>query len=75
MAQGSTIKGILRNDLAHLKIPLPPLPEQRQIAEILGAVDSRLELLRERKERMERVKKGLMSNLLTGRKRVPEGVE
>ena len=74
LAQGSTIKGILRNDLARLKLPLPLLPEQRQIAEILGDVDSRLELLRERKERLERVKKGLMNDLLTGRKRVPEGV-
>ena len=60
--------------IINLKIPLPPLPEQRQIVEILGSVDSRLELLRERRERLERVKKGLMNDLLTGRKRVPEGV-
>ena len=51
-------------------IPLPPLSEQRKIAGILGTVDERLELLRKRKERLERVKKGLMNDLLTGRKRV-----
>jgi len=51
-------------------IPIPPLPEQRKIAGILGTVDERLELLREKKERLERVKKGLMNDLLTGRKRV-----
>jgi len=51
-------------------IPIPPLPEQQKIAEILGAVDGRLELLRKRKERLERIKKGLMNDLLTGEKRV-----
>ncbi|MBU3966072.1 MAG: restriction endonuclease subunit S, partial [Euryarchaeota archaeon] len=70
LAQGSTIKGILKDDLANLKIPLPPLPEQRRIAEILSAVDRKLELERRRKEKLERVKKGLMNELLTGRKRV-----
>jgi len=53
-----------------ISCPLPPLPEQQKIAEILSAVDERLELLRKRKERLERVKKGLMNDLLTGRKRV-----
>ncbi len=53
-----------------LNIPLPPLPEQRRIAEILSTADRKLELERRRKEKLERVKKGLMSELLTGRKRV-----
>lgn len=44
--------------------------EQRRIAEILSAVDRKLELERRRKEKLERVKKGLMNELLTGRKRV-----
>ncbi len=52
------------------KLPLPPLPEQQKIAEILGAVDKKLELENKRKEKLERIKKGLMNDLLTGRKRV-----
>ncbi|MBU4221466.1 MAG: restriction endonuclease subunit S [Euryarchaeota archaeon] len=56
--------------LLKLQIPLPPLAEQRRIAEILSAVDRKLELERRRKEKLERVKKGLMNELLTGRKRV-----
>jgi type I restriction enzyme S subunit len=52
------------------KIPLPPLPEQQKIAEILSGVDERLELLRKRKERLGKIKKGLMNDLLTGKKRV-----
>ncbi len=53
-----------------LNIPLPPLPEQQKISEILSTVDKKLELLRKKKESFERIKKGLMSDLLTGRKRV-----
>ena len=53
-----------------IKIPLPHLPEQQKIAEILSTVDERLELLRKRKEKLEKVKKGLMNDLLTGKKRV-----
>jgi len=57
-------------DKHKLNIPLPPLPEQHCIAEILSVVDRKLELERRRKEKLERVKKGLMNELLTGRKRV-----
>jgi len=56
--------------LQRVMVLIPPLPEQQKIAEILGAVDGRLELLRKRKERLERIKKGLMNDLLTGRMRV-----
>lgn len=52
------------------RIPLPPLSEQQKIAEILSTVDQRVELLRQRKAKLERIKKGLMQGLLTGRKRV-----
>ena len=51
-------------------MPLPPLPEQQKIAGILADVDKKVELERERKGKLERIKKGLMSDLLSGRKRV-----
>ena len=51
-------------------IPLPPLSEQQKIAEILSGVDERLELLRKRKDRLGRIKKGLMNDLLMGKVRV-----
>ncbi len=70
IAPRSTQKNINLGILEAFKLPLPSLPEQKKIAEILSGVDERLELLRRRKERLEKIKRGLMNNLLTGRKRV-----
>jgi type I restriction enzyme S subunit len=61
---------IKKSLIEQFKISLPPLPEQKKIAEILSTVDKRLELLRKKKEKLGRVKKGLMNDLLTGRRRV-----
>lgn len=62
--------GIGKNILENIKIPLPPLPEQQKIVEILCTIDKKLELERERKEKLERIKKGMMNLLLTGKVRV-----
>jgi len=70
VAPRSTQKNVNLEILSPFKLPLPPLPEQKKIAEVLSAVDQRLELLRKRKERLERVKRGLMEDLLTGKRRV-----
>lgn len=51
-------------------IPLPPIPEQDKITGIVSTVDKMLELLGKKKEKLERIKKGLMNDLLTGKKRV-----
>lgn len=68
---GITTSPIIKKSLfEQFPLPLPPLCEQRKIAEILGTVDKRVELLKEKKQKFERIKKGLMNDLLTGRKRV-----
>jgi type I restriction enzyme S subunit len=64
------VPGLKRELVYYLKIPLPPLSEQQKIAEILSTIDKKLELERKRKEKLERIKKGLMNDLLTGRRRV-----
>jgi type I restriction enzyme S subunit len=51
-------------------LPLPPLPEQEKIAEILSTVDEKIEIERKRREKLERIKKSLMDLLLTGKIRV-----
>ena len=67
---GSTRKKLNQDRMKKILIPCPPLTEQKKIAEILSTVDERIKLLKEKKEKLGRVKKGLMNDLLTGRKRV-----
>jgi len=67
---GSTFKELSKYTLEKFKIPLPPLSEQKKIADILSTVNERMELLKEKKEKLDRVKKGLMNDLLTGKRRV-----
>jgi type I restriction enzyme S subunit len=66
LAQGSTIKGLLRDDLGKLRLPMPSkLSEQRGIVEVLGVVDSAIELADKVIAKTGRLKKGLMQQLLT----------
>lgn len=70
LSGGSTFKELSKVTLENLKLPFPPLPEQKKIAEILSTVDKRIELLKKKREILNRIKKGLMTDLLTGRRRV-----
>lgn len=57
--------------LKALKIVLPPFSEQQKIAEILNMWDKAIEKQRQLIEKLELRKKGLMQQLLTGKKRLP----
>ncbi len=72
LGKGSTFKAITKKDLEELLIPLPPIKEQEKVSEILTMIDKIIELYHEERERLERLKRGLMSELLTGRIRVRE---
>jgi type I restriction enzyme S subunit len=61
-----------KKSIENLKIPFPPFSEQEKIAEILLTIDKKLELERKRKENLERIKKGLMDLLLTGKIRITQ---
>ena len=54
-----------------IEVPVPSLPEQRQIAEVLSAIDETLEKERGEVTAMKRLKAALMSDLLSGHVRVP----
>ena len=41
------------NSLSHVSVPVPPLPEQRAIARVLGALDDKIELNRRMNETLE----------------------
>ena len=57
--------------LKSLRIPLPPLAEQEKIAEILSTWDKAIERQTQLIQKLELRKKGLMQQLLTGKKRLP----
>ena len=70
LAQGSTRFNISKKEVMKLKIDLPTIEEQTAIAEVLTAADREIELAKEKLERLRRQKRGLMQQLLTGKKRV-----
>ena len=55
----------------NLHIPLPPLPEQQKIAQILSTWDEAIVKTEQLIAALERRKKGLMQRLLTGQVRFP----
>ena len=67
---GSTINHLYQKDFVNFQLPLPPLPEQQRIGEILSQIDETIEKEEKYKEKLERIKKGLMEDLLTGKVRV-----
>ena len=76
---GSTQEGFNASKLKKLVIPRPILPEQRRIVSILSQIDETIEKEQKYKEKLERIKQGLMEDLLTGEVRtshlIKEGVE
>jgi len=70
MMVGGQYPALNNSQVEKIKLPLPPLPEQKKIAEILSTVDKKIEFLKKKKEILNRIKKGLMNVLLTGRIRV-----
>jgi len=68
-SNGTGVPTLNRNDVHPYRIPLPPIPEQKKIAEILSAWDRAIEQVGRLIDAKERFKKGLMQKLLTGRMR------
>lgn len=71
--QGGTMHHITKNDMEKRFIPLPPMEEQQNIAKVLNTWDKAIEKQTQLIEKLELRKKGLMQQLLTGKKRLPGG--
>jgi len=69
-ANGITRFGISKETIEKALIFLPTLPEQQRIASILSQIDETIEKEQKYKEKLERIKQGLMEDLLTGKMRV-----
>lgn len=61
---------ITDEDFFDIKLPYPPLSEQKAIADILSKADEEIDLLTRKLDLLQSQKKGLMQQLLTGKIRV-----
>lgn len=73
-------RGSLRwDEFSKIRIPIPPIEEQRNIADTINAMNAEVKMLKALLEKYKLQKRGLMQNLLTGEWRVkteinqPEG--
>lgn len=67
----TAIPHISADDIRNFKIPLPPLPEQRAIADALSDVDALIERLDALTAKKRAIKTATMQRLLTGKQRLP----
>jgi type I restriction enzyme S subunit len=71
MTAKSSVDSVRRDMIARMPIPVPPLPEQRAIAEALGDVDALLGALDAAIAKQRDLKQAAMQQLLTGQTRLP----
>jgi len=59
-----TITNLSQSILSNLLIPLPPLPEQQEIAEILQTIDQKIEIEKKKKELYEELFKTMLNKIM-----------
>jgi type I restriction enzyme S subunit len=76
VSKGSTFSEISLGELRNIELPIPPLSEQRAIAQVLSQMDRAINTHNQLIAQKELRKKWLMQELLTGKKRLKgfEGV-
>jgi len=70
-AGSSTIPDLNHKDFYSIDLPVPPLSEQKKIAQILSTWDKAIETVEKLIANSQQKKKALMQQLLTGKKRFP----
>lgn len=68
--QGGSRNAMTKGMVEDFQIPIPPLPEQKAIAEALSDVDGLLAAMTKLIEKKHAIKQGAMQQLLTGKKRL-----
>ncbi len=59
---GGTRNALTKGMIESLEIPLPPLPQQRRIAHILGTLDDKIELNRQMNETLEEMARAIFQD-------------
>ena len=70
LTAGSTIVHLYQKDIIKFVFPVPPIAEQRAIAEALSDVDGLIAALDKKIAKKRLLKQGAMQQLLTGKKRL-----
>ena len=70
MAEGGVQKNLKGSAILSVQIPVPPLPEQLRITDMVDAATAQIKVEVARNESLQRLKKGLVQTLLTGKVRV-----
>lgn len=70
LAKGTTVFHLYGSDMAKFLVQLPPLAEQRKIAQVLQSEDAAIDSLQVKADLLRIQKRGLMQKLLTGEIRV-----
>lgn len=68
--EASGVPSLSGSTISKIKIPLPPLPEQKAIAQVLSTADAAIHTTEKLIAQKELRKKWLMQQLLTGKKRL-----
>lgn len=63
IAQGISVLGVSKTNVAGLKLNLPSLPEQQKIADFLSSVDLKIDAIKSQTEKLEAFKKGLLQQM------------
>jgi len=66
----TTLPSVQKPDIENLLIPLPPLPEQQRIAQILSNIDSAIEAMENKKNAIKELFQSMLKNLMTAKIRV-----
>jgi len=64
LGTGSTFRELATGDLENFRLPLPPLPEQQEIAEILQTIDQKIEIEKKKKELYHELFKTLLNKIM-----------
>lgn len=66
----SSVDSVRMEMIADMQIPLPSLPEQEAITQVLSAMDAEIESLEKKRRKIVAIKTGMMHRLLTGKTRL-----
>lgn len=70
MVQEGAQKNLSASIVKEILLPIPSKKEQQKIVQVLKSVDIRLADIKQKKKKLEMMRKSLMQDLLTGEKRV-----